>query len=113
MGPTSSKRAVGPLNQSHPGRERIIRRPERTTQNGSDARGESMSHLTALMDRLSLTRKFALLGILIALSTTLLTYLLFRTSQTNISFAQQERLGVDYVASLPDLLEKAQHFRDL
>lgn len=72
-----------------------------------------MSMLTAMMDRLSLTRKFVLVGILIALSTTLLTYLLFRTSQTNISFSQQERLGVDYVTSLPDLLIKAQRVRDL
>lgn len=72
-----------------------------------------MSWLTALMNRFSLTRKFVVVGIVITLSTIFLAYLLFRTSQTDISFAQQERLGVDYVANLPDLLAKVEHFRDL
>lgn len=72
-----------------------------------------MSWLTALMDRLSLTRKFALVGIFFAASTAFLTYALFQTSETNIRFARQETLGADYITSLPNLLVKVQRFRDL
>jgi methyl-accepting chemotaxis protein len=72
-----------------------------------------MSWLTALMDRLSLTRKFALMGFFFAACIAFLTYALFHSSQTNIRFAQQERLGTEYIANLPALLAKVQRFRDL
>ena len=72
-----------------------------------------MSRLTALIDNLSLTGKFVLVGVLFGLSTIFLTYSLFRASQSNISFAEQERLGAAYIVKMPELLEGVQRFRDL
>ncbi len=66
------------------------------------------SPASRLVGRLSYPRKFLLIGAVSVVALAYLTYGLYRTNQDNVDFSGKERLGVDYIRSLPALIETVQ-----
>ncbi len=59
-----------------------------------------------LMEKLRLPGKFALIGVVVVASLGWLTFEMVRSQQEVITFAEQERLGVEYLRSVRNLFEQ-------
>ncbi|MBP2652222.1 MAG: Histidine kinase, gyrase and HSP90-like ATPase [Firmicutes bacterium] len=66
-----------------------------------------------LMNRLKYVYKFAVIGLLIVLQAAVLIYMLVSELNKNIDFAVRERVGVQYVQALTNVLNEAQAYRSL
>ena len=66
-----------------------------------------------LMNRLKYAWKFALIGLLIVLQAAVLMYMLGSELNKTIDFSHRERVGVQYIQKLTDLLDAAQAYRSL
>lgn len=69
------------------------------------------SPASKLVGRLSYLSKFLLIGSVSIVALVYLTYGLYRTNQDNVDFSAKERVGVDYMRSLPSLIELVQQRR--
>jgi len=66
-----------------------------------------------LMNRLKYAYKFGIIGLLIVLQASVLIYMLVTELNKNIDFAIRERVGVQYIQALTNLLNEAQAYRNI
>jgi methyl-accepting chemotaxis protein len=69
--------------------------------------------MQALFNRARLVHKFALVGTLVLIPIMLCVYLMHNLLSENITFSEQERLGVQYHAGLRQVLQHVQQHRGL